>query len=99
MRALGPLLSLLLLAACNARPPKLEDACVAQRDCAMTMLGDDCCFGCVATSGNQASVDARAAWCAKKFPDNGISRCPTLKCIQQSVTPYCLEDRCTLRGL
>ena len=97
MRALLPLALLLLLVGCKARPPKLEDACVAQRDCVTTMLGDDCCYGCVATSGNVASVDARTAWCAKRFPENGAGRCPTFKCQQQSLTPYCLEDHCALR--
>ena len=90
------LLAVLLLAACKGGIPKVQVACVARDDCALTDLGDDCCFGCESLAANLSSIAARTAWCAKKPND---SPCPVAKCRAQSITAYCLEDRCQVRGL
>ncbi len=99
MKALLPLLALVVLAGCRERIPRLKDACVAQRDCAMTMQGDDCCFGCAAGAGTATSLLERTAWCEKRFPGGSPATCPRPKCLPENLTPFCLEDHCVLRGL
>jgi hypothetical protein len=87
------------LCACKERIPKLKDACVAPAECAMTVMGDDCCPGCELAAGNVAAINARAAWCAKTYPNGVNSSCREEKCLPKALTPLCLDDRCVLRAL
>ena len=67
---------------------------MAQRDCVITRQRDDCCFTCEPVAGSGASVSARTAFCQK-----AQAQCVELKCLEKSVTAYCLENRCAVRGL
>ena len=98
IRAL-PLLTLLCLGSCNSRPPKLPDACIAHQDCAITRQGSDCCFGCDSFAGTVEGVNARLSWCARKFPGGASGHCAEPKCIEKSITAYCVDDRCVVRDL
>ena len=82
------------LLGCKARAPRLEPTCTFDQDCALTMVGPDCCDRCEPSVGSAGSVAALSAWCAQK----PAGSCPKLDCQSAAATASCADGRCVTRA-